>query len=234
MKRASLVIVAVLFAVLCVHLPDSAAQKPKPGPAPKSGSWVNGITHDGVDISCDLPDDQQMKNIGSKLGRHAGMCVFSAIEMAARYQGLEQMRGWRDWCAAKYEGGGYPDKVDACLAAWFKAKKISPIPYMQYEGKKPEDVMSVIDRTNRMACITYGYSPRYGGRIAHMVNGILYQEKYGVVLDNNFPGERQYEWMTTGELVRRMRLQMNGSSGSAWVFVWLTPGPPPPPKARKS
>src|SRR5579885_3641356 len=61
--------------------------KPSPGPddpppIPKSGSWVNGVTCKGLSITCDLPNHQQMKNIGSKLDG-AGMCVFTSIEHAA-------------------------------------------------------------------------------------------------------------------------------------------------------
>jgi hypothetical protein len=169
-----------------------------------------------------------MKNIGSKLDG-AGMCVFTSIEMAARYQNLEAMRGWRDWCASKYPGGGYPQKVDQLLQAWFTAKSLPAIPYLQYEGKDPEQIMTLIDQTNRMACITYGTSPRYGGgSIAHMVDAILFRGNFGVVLDNNFIGDDKYEWMPRSELLRRMKY----GQGSAWVFVWLTPGSPPPPKAK--
>jgi hypothetical protein len=194
-------------------------------------SWVNGLVHDNEAITCDLPDDQQFRNIGSKLDGK-GMCVFSAIEMAARHQGLEQMRGWRDWCAAKYGGGGFPKKVDQLLSAWWKEKAIQKIPYLQFEGIDPEATLQIIDKTNRMACITYGQSPRYKQLIAHMVNGIHYGDKYGVVLDNNYPGEAKYEWMAREELVRRIRIRTDGKLGAAWVFVWLTTGPPPPPKAR--
>lgn len=217
-----------LLALFCVCLLPSAEAQDKKGPR---SSWVAGVEYDGASISVDLPDDQQMKNIGSKIDKK-GMCVFSSIEMAARYQGLEDMRGWRDWCAQKYRGGGWPEKVDKLLDAWWTQKGIKPIPYLQYEGKSPEELMRVIDRTNRMACITYGYSPRYGqGYIAHMVNGVLYGDRYGVALDNNFI--RTYEWMPAPELVRRMRLSPGGKEGSAWVFVWLTPGAPPPPKAKR-
>lgn len=195
-------------------------------------SWINGLTHDTETITCDLPNDQQFNNIGSRIDGQ-GMCVFSAIEMAARFQGLEQMRGWRDWCAAKYKGGGDPSKVDKLLAAWWKAKSIEPIPYLQFEGADPEGTMYLIDKTNRMACITYGQSPRYPRLISHMVNGIHFGDKYAVVLDNNYPGDSKYEWMEKAELVRRMRIQTNRQLGSAWVFVWLTPGSPPPPKGRQ-
>lgn len=218
-----------LVVVFAVAFASAVAQQPS------KSSWINGPIYDGTPITCDLPNDQQMRNIGSRIDR-AGMCVFTSIEHAARYQGIEDMRGWRDWCAKNYRGGGYPEKVDKLLAAWWKHKGIAPIPYLQFEGKDPEQLMSIIDRTNRMASLTYGFGPRYGvPYIAHMVNGILYGEKYATVLDNNFPFDNAYEWMGRAELIRRARLARDNRGriyeGSAWVFVWLGPGSPPPPKA---
>src|SRR5262245_6051173 len=195
-------------------------------------SFINGVMHGGESITADLPESEHLKNVGSRIDG-AGMCVFSAIEMAARYQGLEQMRGWRDWCAAKYPGGGWPEKVEKTLAEWFRVKGIAPIPYMQYEGNSPEEILTIIEKTRRMASVTYGHSPRYGrGYIAHMVNGVHYGPRFGVVLDNNFPGDNAYEWMDRAEFVRRTRLQPGGRQGPAWIFVWLTPGAPPAPKSK--
>lgn len=210
-------IFASILALIALAFGSAVAQ------APGDSSFVNGLSHEGHELTCDLPGDEHIRNIGSKVDG-AGMCVMSSIEMAARYQGLEELRGLRDWCA-KEPGGGYPSKVDRQLAAFFKAKGIKPIPYLQYEGRKPEALLEMIDKTGRMACITYGYSPRYGGRIAHMVCSPMYRGKYGVVLDNNFPGEAKYEWMSKAELVNRIN-----SGGGGWVFVWLTPAPPPVPR----
>lgn len=200
------------------------------GAATPSKSFINGLTNDGVNITCDLPAAQQMKNIGSKLD-DAGMCVFTAIEMAARYAGLEQMRGWRDWCAAKYDGGGWPDKVDQCLADWFKEKGLAPIPYLNAQGldkTKVRELLSLCNKTRRFASFTYGYSPRYGQYIQHMSNVVMFSDKYGVVLDNNFIGENKYEWVQTDELVRRAIVP----NKSAWIFVWLHQGPPPSPRNK--
>lgn len=187
-------------------------------------SFVNGPSHEGLELTCDLPEAEHIKNIGSKIDG-AGMCVMSSIEMAARFDGLEQLRGLRDWCA-QFPGGGYPAKVDEQLAKFFKEKGIAPVPYMQYEGNSPEKILDLIDRTGRMACITYGYSPRYGQRISHMTCCAMFRGKWGVVLDNNFIGDSQYEWVERAELVRRIKI------GSAWVFVWLSPPSPPSPKNR--
>lgn len=195
-------------------------------------SFINGLSHDGVSITADLPGNQHIRNIGSKID-DAGMCVFSSIEMAALHAGLEQMRGWRDWCAARYPGGGWPEKVDRCLADWFKAKNIAPIPYLNADGlnsAKVAEILDLCDKTGRMACSTYGYSPRYGQRIQHMVCFPAFKDKYGVVLDNNFPGETAYEWVQRKELVRRSIYP----NPSAWIFVWLHQGPPPSPRNLRS
>lgn len=191
-------------------------------------SFINGLTHNGETITCDLPGSQHIQNIGSKVNG-AGMCVFSSIEMAALYSGLEQMRGWRNWCATSMKGGGWPERVDDYLAKWFTAKNLAPIPYIQYEGKNPEAVLDLCDKTGRMAGITYGYSPRYGTSIQHMTNAVMFKGDFGVVLDNNFPGEDRYEWVARKELIRRTIYPNN----SAWVFVWLHQGPPPSPRNKK-
>lgn len=214
-----------LFAAIGLFLAAPVADSQlRPRPRPSTGkSFENGLEHEGHVLTVDLPHHEHMKNIGSYRDG-AGMCVMSSIEMAAKWHGLDELRGLRNWCA-KESGGAYPSKVDRQLKAFFKEKGIKPIPYLQYEGRNPEKLIELIDKTGRMACITYGYSPRYGGRISHMVCSPMYRGQYGVVLDNNFPGENRYEWMSKEELINRMK-----SGGGAWIFVWLTPGPPPLPK----
>ena len=39
------------------------------------------------------------------------MCVMSSVEMAARWDGLEEYRGLRDWCANE-AGGAYPGDLE--------------------------------------------------------------------------------------------------------------------------
>ena len=209
--------VCVLFALSVPLLPGFG-----------QSSFINGLTHGNETITCDLPGSQHIQNIGSKING-AGMCVFSSIEMAALYSGLEQMRGWRNWCATSMPGGGWPERVDDYLAKWWKAKNLVPIPYIQYEGKNPETVLDLCDKTGRMAGITYGYSPRYGTSIQHMSNAVMFKSDYGVVLDNNFTGEDRYEWVARKELIRRTIYP----NKSAWVFVWLHQGPPPSPHNKQ-
>ena len=61
------------------------------GHAGPGSSVINSREHEGEIITCDLPLSEMIRNIGSKLDG-AGMCVFSSIEMAARWQGLEEWR----------------------------------------------------------------------------------------------------------------------------------------------
>jgi len=176
-------------------------------------------------LDCDLPGELHMKNIGSRVDG-AGMCVMTSLEMAALWQGMDYMKGLRDWCA-KEPGGGYPEKVDKQLAAYCRSKNIEVPKYLQYEGPDIEAVLAMAAKTGRMSCITYGIGERYNNQqIAHMVCASKFSGQYGVVLDNNFPGEGAYEWMSRNELVRRIKFPR----GNGWVFVWLTNPPSPSPK----
>jgi hypothetical protein len=193
--------------------------------AGKGGSVVAGRERDGESVTADLPGQFWMKNIPSYADRK-GMCVTTAIAMAGIYQGVPGIEGFRNW-AAQFPGGAGPPKVDQQLKRYYREKfGTDPPPYYQYEGSDPVPVLEQIDRNGWLACHTYGYGPRYGGPIAHMVNGARFRGNYAVVLDSNFvePAEQTYEWMSLSEAVQRIK-----SGGSAWVFCWLEPGPPPAP-----
>ena len=185
---------------------------------------INGRCHDGEEITCDLPAVEHVQNSRSQIdGR--GLCVVSSIEMAARWQGLEEFRGFCNW-AAHESGGAYPAKVVQQIKSYCARSKIAVPPYAQYEGRSPDAILDWCERTGRMACITYGTSPRYRGVISHMVCCVKNGGRWAVVLDNNFPGEQSYEWMSREELLRRISYP----DGRAWVFAWLAPSPPPAPR----
>lgn len=189
-------------------------------------SFVGGRQHAGEVLDVDLPQAEHIKNIGSKVDG-AGMCVSSSIEMAFRWAGVEEMRGFRDWCAND-AGGSWPEKTDRQIQAYCKQKGIPVPPYIQYEGKDPRPVIEAALKSGRMACITYGWSPRYPGEsyIAHMTSLAKFGGRFATVLDNNFPGENAYEWMDLDELIRRCVFPR----GTGWVFVPLASPPPPSPK----
>ena len=216
---------AILALLACVSPLVVAHQT---GTRIEAKSTVAGRSYSGEVLDCDLPETEQIENIGSKVDGY-GMCVMSSIEMAARWHGMEQMRGLRDWCA-NYPGGAYPEKVVQQIASFCRSKNI-PVPaYLQYEGPDPGPVIEAANKSGRMACITYGYGPRYNSPyIPHMTACPKYSGNFAVCLDNNFPGENRYEWMAKDELIRRVRHSPRGQS-AGWVFVWLTSPPPPSPK----
>jgi len=217
----------VSFFIAMLLTNNSGAQFQSEGPLSplKSASFINSKSHDGEELSCDLPGSFHMKNIGSAKDG-AGMCVDSSIEMAAVWQGLDEYKGFRNYWASVEGGGNMPSGVDRQVKAWCAKKGIPLTPYVQYQGKDPRPILELCDKTGRMACITYGYSPRYGpGVIYHMTCCPKFSGKYAVCLDNNFPGEESYEWMSLDEMVNRVKF----AGGSGWVFVWLVPSPPPIP-----
>lgn len=167
----------------------------------------------------DYPDDQWMRNIGSRIDG-AGMCVFTSFEHACRWAGYEEFRGFRDWCAKNYRGGGYPEKLDKLVKDYCKAKSL-PVPILvQYEGPDTA-VLEAALQAGLLPCTTLYSSPRYRGRIYHMVNCAHLDEKQGAILDNNF---QPLEWADRQTTINRMKL-----GGKLWVAVIITAGPPPFP-----
>lgn len=201
----------------------ASIEQPRPG----GSSTVNGRTYEGEELACDFPPSQWMQNKGGRDG--AGMCVLTSIELSAIWAGLEEMRGIRDWAAAKYTGGGWPDRVDQQIAEYCREKGITPPTYIQYQGPNPETIIDICSKTGRIAACTYGWSPRYGQTIAHMVCCPHLSDRFGVCLDNNAIGgvdrEHLFEWMSRDELLRRIK----HPGGKGWVFAWVAPGAPPTP-----
>src|SRR5438876_6136803 len=115
-------------------------------------SFINGRAHEGEELTCDLPAGEHLANIGSHADGN-GMCVMTSIEMAARWHGLESVRGLRDWCANE-PGGAFPAKVDRQLKSFAAARGIAVPSYLQYEGRNVAALMELCERTGRMACIT--------------------------------------------------------------------------------
>lgn len=221
--------------------------KPKPTPKPKprpkpwergrgpvglkdKDSLVNGRIFDSECISADFPEGQWFKNKGSDVDG-AGMCVTSSVEMISLYDGMEDFRGFRDWCA-KEPGGCYPGKLEDQIKRYCEEKKIDVPRYVNFEGPDPEPLLKALDDCGMPFAHTYGWSPRYNQKIAHMVFSVKFGGKYAVVVDNNEIGGLEpssgkiFEWMLCDEHIRRMKYGNDG----AWVFAWLVPPPPPCPR----
>lgn len=203
--------------------PDSPAPKPKPRPwgdedrAPVGAIVEGGPAHEGREVATDLPVDQRTKNVGGTDG--AGLCVFSSIGHAARWQNERRLVNFQKDMRQE-RGGGYPAKVDKMIA-----KYGAGTPYIQYEGRDLSLLREAL-ATGRMPSITYdGRDVHYRGTIAHMVNLVYLDDQLACVLDNNFVGEKELVWLDVGSFSSRF----NGG-GSGWAVILLGPPPPPPPR----
>jgi hypothetical protein len=172
-----------------------------------------------------LPGALQLKNVGGRDG--AGLCVFTSITHSARWQNVDLLSDFQQWMR-RYPGGGYPEKVDRMINKISQEKGVPAPEYVQIEGTDL-DVLKLACGTGRMPAVTYSKSPtgRYGGqRISHMVNLVHADDRHFVVLDNNFPGEQSYEWLSPEEF-RQVY-------APGWAVILLNPAPPPSPHNSNS
>lgn len=200
----------------------SPASPPKTYGDEAGSAVVNGSSHAGTEVACDIPNDLHQKNTGGSDG--AGLCVFASMRHSGLWQNNELFAGIFQWMK-KHPGGGYPSKVDAMLKR-YAGETGKPIPdYVQSESGDLE-ILKLACKTGRMPGVTYGYSPtgRYGGKsIAHMVSLVHADNNWFVILDNNYPGS--FEWMTPEQF---KKVYMHGGGG--WAVILLTPPPPPAPR----
>ena len=215
--------------------PAPVQPTPVPEPAKPKKPWGNQTTPvgvfetkapDGTEPEVDYPAEQWMKNIGSRKDG-SGMCVFTSFEMMCRHAGLEEFRGFRDWCATNYNGGGYPEKLAKLIDAYCKAKNLKVPKYYQYEGADLTFLKTSL-ASGRFACCTLYYSARYGGRISHMTNcGHAAGPRYWAIVDNNQMRNDDippYEWFDGEAAFHRAIGQ------SYWAVALEMPGLPCPPK----
>jgi hypothetical protein len=179
---------------------------------------------DGTVVQCDLPAELQRRNTTS---RGQGCCVWTSIHHSALWQNVPAFVEAPKWVQGKgIPGGAYPGAVQQHLPAMAKERG-QPVPaFLNYEGSDLE-LLRLACKTGRMPAITYSRSPtgRYGGqRIAHMVSLVHADEKWFVVLDNNYPGSAQLEWLTPAEFKQSWT-----GMGGGWAVILLAPPPPPPP-----
>lgn len=179
---------------------------PRPWPRDEVGSvdpvraWVGGPTMFDQTITCNLPAKYHIHNVGGSDG--AGLCVFASMHHAGVWQGEPVFTGLFDWMR-KHPGGGWPEKVDRMVREYAREKRLDVPDYIQVQGTDLELLELVVD-SGRMVGMTYNHSPsgRYhGARIAHMVNCVKAGQDRYVILDNNYPGDTQYEWLTRKEFL---------------------------------
>jgi hypothetical protein len=189
---------------------------------------IGGPVHpDGTPVDLDLPADRHQENAVGRDG--AGLCVFTAIGMAADWAQERALIDLRDYMR-QHPGGGYPEKVTAFIRRRCQELGVPEPSYLQVQGQDLEILAQAV-AGGHLACVTYCQSPsgRYlGRRIAHMVNLVAARagpRRWWAVLDNNFPGT--IEWMTEEQF-----RQAYTGLGTGWSVILLSPGPPPVPWNR--
>lgn len=199
--------------------------------APLQAAKVGGkLSPSGQEIHIDLPEELHRRNVSS---RGQGCCVFTSIHHASLWQNVPQLTEFPKWLQAKgLPGGGHSANVAERIKKICAERGVPQPAYIQIQGNVEEDlkILELATKTGRFPAVTYGLSPtpgRYRGRIAHMVSlpHLDLERGEACVLDNNFTGIAQYEWMSKAEFVRTY------TSGGArgWSVILLDPGPPPVP-----
>ena len=125
-----------------------------------------------------------------------------------------------------YREGCIPGLSKSTCPRWPASGATQAPAFLNYEGGDLE-LLKLACRTGRMPAVTYSHSPsgRYGGgRIAHMVNLVHADDRYFAVLDNNYIGSNQIEWMTPEEFRRSWT-----GLGGGWAVILLAAPPPPSP-----
>lgn len=181
---------------------------------------ANGPVHNGVEVQIDLPKSDLRENLPSDVDK-AGLCVWTSIDMAALWMGIQELIGIRD-VMRKEPGGGWPERVEKVIKA-----KAPHVDFVQYEGSDAS-ILDATIKTGRPVCITYGYGDFYRKRglakISHMVLLVHLDSKWAAIRDNN--DVEQITWMPREELLKRAMYP----SGKFWSVSIL--GTPPPPIPR--
>jgi len=183
------------------------------------------ISASGKPATIDVPANLHIKNLSGSDG--LGLCVFTSVELSARWQNVTEFDGFQKWMTRR-PGGGSPNKLDKMIALFAQEKGLPAPLYIQHTGGD-ETVLELALITGRMPSVTYAGrddfyrpSPRNpSGRIAHMVNLAHLDATEAAIIDNNRPGV--WVWMTRAEFLQRWR-DMDGG----WAVVLLAPPPPPP------
>lgn len=201
---------------LLLALPSLAAARPTArlsGFAPTR----EPVSPAGVRASIDLPAALQLRNRGGSDG--AGLCVFTSVEVAARWHSLHALDGLQTYMSRR-PGGGYPEKLDAVLEAFCRQKKV-PLPtYLQHTGGDSR-FLELALKTRRAVAVTYsGEDDFYREPIAHMVILAHLDSTSAAILDNNRPGV--WVWMSRREFLDRWQ-----GADTGWAVVLIAPPPPP-------
>lgn len=176
-------------------------------------------------MNCPLPGNLHQRNTVGSDG--SGLCVYASARHTGRWQDEQLFIAIFDWMK-QHPGGSYPDKFKRTLLQCAQEKGL-PVPnYIQLQDADIE-ILKTACQNGFMPGVTYGYSPtgRYNGkRIAHMVSLVHASNNWFAVLDNNYPGEQNFEWLSPQEF-KGAHVSPNGIG---WKVILLTTPPPPKPR----
>jgi hypothetical protein len=196
----------------------------KPRPKAKIGG---NIAPDGkTEIQCDFPADKMRQNTTSQ---GQGCCVWTSIHHAAVWQNCPAYQEAPAWIQAHaIPGAAGPADVQKYLPLIANDHGFAAPAIMNYRGSDLE-ILKLACKTGRVASALYTRSPtgRYDGEpISHFVNPLHADDKWVAVLDNNFIGPDQIEWMSPEEF---KKIWTSDGKTNGWLVILLTPPPPPPP-----
>lgn len=175
------------------------------------------VAPDGTKLIGDIPASQHIRNtVGSD---NLGLCVFSSIEVVARWQNIPELTGFQKWMTRR-PGGGWPQKVDQTIAAFCREKSVDVPQYIQHTGGD-DSFLDVALKTDRMVCVTYaGSDDFYRSGIDHMVVLAHIDQTIAAICDNNRPSV--WVVMSRKDFLIRWRAR-----GGGWAIVFLKSPPPP-------
>lgn len=186
------------------------------------------VSPDGMEeIAIDLPGRLHLHNTGGMgpqgPGSGSGLCVPTSANIAAFWQSVRPLQSFQTWCTDK-PGGSDPEKFDRFVKSFCREQNV-PLPrYVQITNPTLATLRTAI-ANGRHVCIVYRRSPtgRYNGQpVLHMVNLSHASDNWFAVLDNNFPGVDQYEWMRPEVFEEYV--------APNWAIIFDAPGPPPVPR----
>lgn len=178
-------------------------------------------------MNCPLPESLHQRNTVGSDG--LGLCVYASAKHTGQWQSEQLFIAIFDWMK-RHPGGSYPTKFTATLKQCAKEKGL---PYPDYVQIQDDDIeiLKTACKNGFMPGVTYGYSPtgRYNGkRISHMVSVVHASDDWFAVLDNNYPGEQNFEWLSPSEF----KGAHVSPSGIGWKVILLTTPPPPKPRYK--
>jgi len=161
-------------------------------------------------LQVDLPQPLRMRNAGGLgpggPGTGAGLCVFTSVEMAARWQGEYRLLGFQEKMKRE-PGGGWPEKLTKMLARYAPG-----VDCLQATG---------CDLAFLRPALASGYLPGVTWQGNHMLSLVGLTATSAAVLDNNSPDKVQ--------VMRRSEFYARAARGGGlWAALVLGRGPPAP------